>query len=371
MKIKYPKIKNGVYAGLFLLTLKTVLYSSAVIPYNSVVDNILQYAAVICFVFSIMKQGYSTKTLCIYAVITLSSVYSCSRVGEWGMLISVISILAIRKENINNVLHFIYSYELFFVVMNIFLSLVFLPFGGGVTSTYKGETVLTLGFSHRNSLSCFIFNLMLLWIWENYKQINYKKIIVLLCMVAVVFTYVKTKTTAIIMLIVLVMLVLFRRAKGNSKLLCFATATVVPAFTCFFYWLVNNYNNMFTFAVDKLLTYRVQQNAYIFSKYGLSFFGQNISDLNAQWDSVWKLSGRVTFDCLYTYLFVSRGIVWVLIISLVFLLLAIKKNNKVNIFLIAWAFYGISEVAGVNCYQCFPVLLSATLFDEKIKEIIN
>lgn len=369
MKIRLKKIQNGIYLGILLLIIKTVFYYSTVLPYNNFADVILQCATVILFVIEIIKQRYSYKTLLIYAIVAFASMFSCYKVGEWGMLISVITILAIRRENLCNVLDFIYTYELLFVVLNIVIAIFSLPFGGTITSTYYGETVLTLGFVHRNALSCFIFNLLLLWIWKNYEKLTTKTILKILCVVMLLFFLIKTKTTAIIMSFVIILNFLFRKTKSESRLLEFTTAMVIPAFSYGFYWMITHFGSMFSLFIDRMLTYRVQQSAYLFSKYGVSFWGQAINDLNAVWDSVWQLNGKLTFDCLYTYLLISRGIVWIVLIGVLFILLASKRNNKVNIFLIAWALYGVTEVGGTNCYQLFPILLVTLLFDNKIKEI--
>ena len=371
MKVKLKRLTKPVYAGMFLLIIKTVFFYSTVVPYTQLIDNILQFSAVACFLYSILRQGYSKKTLFIYAVVTLIALYSCYVVGEWGMLISVTTILAIRRENINKVIDFIYCYELIFVVLNVLISLIMFLFGRSITSTYYGKTVLTLGFVHRNALSCFLFNLMLMWLWKNYKRINAKMIAVLFGIVVLLYICIKTKTTAIIMFFILTIIMVNRHSKNYSRLLGIAAAVIVPIFTVSFYWLVSHYGNTISLIIDKLLTYRLQQNAYIFNRYGLSLFGQAITDLSVQWDSIWQLNGRLTFDCLYTYLLISRGIVWIVGISFIFVLFAKKKNNKVNVFIVAWAMYGIAEMGGINCFQCFPILLSAALFDHKFKEIID
>ena len=41
----------------------------------------------------------------------------------------------------------------------------------------------------------------------------------------------------------------------------------------------------------------------------------------------------------------------------VLFLLSKKENIKINVFLIVWSLYAVTEVHPIYCYQCFPILL--------------
>ena len=88
-------------------------------------------------------------------------------------------------------------------------------------------------------------------------------------------------------------------------------------------------------------------------------FGQNLNNTNAVWDSVWQLSGTVTFDNIYTYLLINIGIIWLVLLGILFYRISFMKNAKYNLFLIVWALYGITEVHGINPVMVFPILLIA------------
>lgn len=47
------------------------------------------------------------------------------------------------------------------------------------------------------------------------------------------------------------------------------------------------------------------------------------------------------------------------------MLLSRKKSNKINIFIIVWALYSITEAAGLNCFLSFLIMMSVFLFDRK------
>lgn len=62
---------------------------------------------------------------------------------------------------------------------------------------------------------------------------------------------------------------------------------------------------------------------------------------------------------------ISRGIVFIILCFTIFVLLSRKKSNKINIFIIVWALYSITEAAGLNCFLSFLIMMSVFLFDRK------
>ena len=116
--------------------------------------------------------------------------------------------------------------------------------------------------------------------------------------------------------------------------------------------------------LDTMLSNRIKLGAYGFANYGITMFGDNMMNNIVVWDSYWRLNSH-TFDCLYSYLAMNQGLIWLIISSVLFFALAKKSDMKINICIIVWAFYGITEVHGLNGYQCFPVLLLVLLFNHK------
>ena len=82
------------------------------------------------------------------------------------------------------------------------------------------------------------------------------------------------------------------------------------------------------------------------------------------YDSVYRLN-YFTFDNIYTDITMQQGLIWVIILAVLFFLIAIKRNDANNFAIIAWGVYGITEVHGLNVYMLFVVLLVNELFFKK------
>ena len=366
MKIKINKAKSNLYVGIFILIIKTIFYYSTVFILPKWGDAALQYLAVFFLAIHILKQKYSKKTLFIYGLITLFALISCLLTKEWGILITVITVLAIRKEYFNDIIEFIYKIELFVVSLNIILSLIMSLFGFPITSTYYGQIVFTLGFVHRNSLAVFLSNLIFMWAWLNYEKLNIKHLFFITFIEILVLIFVKTKTSAVTVLFMILLIFFYKNKQSYSFLLYKLASLIVPSLSFFLYYLISHYGNTISILFDRLLTGRIKLNTYFFQNYGLTLAGRYIDNYYIDWNPQWQLQGKLTFDCTYTYLMISRGIIWLIIITFLFYRLAKLKNNKINLFIIIWALYAVTEIHGINCYICFPILLITLLFDNNL-----
>ncbi len=167
------------------------------------------------------------------------------------------------------------------------------------------------------------------------------------------------------------MLFIFKNKKQNKALSRIAMC-IVPIISIFIFILISQYtnDNVFILTIDKLLSARIRLGAYAFQNYGLSFLGQNMENVNFVWDSYWGLTD-FTFDCTYYSLMVMQGYFWLIIIIIGFYLLAKKKDNKINLAIIAWGLYAVTEVHGLNGFKCYPILLLALLISSRKKSRIR
>lgn len=221
-----------------------------------------------------------------------------------------------------------------------------------------------MGFTHPNGFSIYAYNLMLMWIWINFKRINSKHIAILLLLDIFLFTLTKTRTSLITSLLVLALLAVYKSENIRLQNLFNKVARyIVPTMFVITMILVFLYTkgSLIVIAIDDILSARIRLGAYAYSNYGFSLFGQYVPLGEVQWDTTWFLS-IFTFDNTYTFLAFNIGLIWIVIISIGMYKLSILNNPKVNIMIISWALYGITEVHGLNLYMCFPIMLLTVLF---------
>lgn len=355
---------NYLYIGILLLILKSIIPFSAVIPDIPLVDSVLQYSATLLLVISITKKRYSFRTFMLYLMLTIVSVYCCLQVHEWGMLITVITVLAIRDENFDKIIRFIYQYEMVIFIMHVIISILLLPITNVLSGVYKGQHALVFGFAHKNSFSIILFNLIIMWFWLNYEKVSRKKASYIVILGCILF-YLANTRTAIAVLLVFYILFVNASKHGYSKVLEIVSMGIFPALSFMWFAAIKYYSVGYYLLrkVNSLLSDRLVMAAYYYNEVGFSLFGQNVNDIRVVWNPEYNLSGSLTFDSTYSYLLISRGIVFIILCSTIFVLLSRKKSNKINIFIIVWALYSITEAVGLNCFLSFPIMMSVFLFD--------
>lgn len=370
--MRIPKVNSALLWGVLIMCIKTLYSLTDVVPYSDAVDNILTAVSVLLLVISILHEKYSFGTLLIYGVITSISLFSVIKTGNYGFLITIIVCLAIREKKIDDFLNYVFKYQLVFFVFHTFIAIALASVGViPMVKVIGGVERFSFGFSHPNTFSAYLFNLLILWAWNNYDRIRTKHIIGIMTISTIAVYLTKTRTTFLLVVIFCVLLVASKKARILQKACSTVAKYIVPICTgltllCVYLYLTGN--KLVTY-VDELLTGRIKLGAYGLTHYGYTFWGQYVEKANIAWEQGWGLY-KFTFDNLYTCLAINQGILWIIVVSVLFFLLAKKKDNKVNVFLITWALYGITEVHGLNGFLCFPVFLVVLLFDN-VKILLN
>lgn len=365
--LKIPKVQTVFQFGILILCLKTAFSQSQIMPYTDAEDNFFTAVSVMCMVVSILLEGYSIKTLFLYAGITMVSLFSVLQTGNYGFLITVIVCLAIRGKSMDKVLNFVYKYQLCFFVIHTCAALLLSALGKlSLVMTIAGKERYCFGFKHPNLVSLYLFNLLILWAWLNYDKIKRKHICGIFVIAVIVLLFTRTRTSFLTVCVFCALLWISPNKHPIKEILNWVMGAIVPLCAGATLWCVNRFmaGDKLALLVDKLLSTRIKLGAYGVSHFGYSMFGQNISNYHVQWEPAWGLTD-FTFDNMYTYLAVNQGFVWIVILSVLFYLLAKRKDPKVNVFAIVWALYGMTEVHGLNGFCCFPIFLIALLFEDR------
>ena len=371
MRVCLPKPKTLLYWGFLLMIFKTFLSDTIIIPYSPLMDNILSYFTAGILAIYILLKRYSVKILLAYMLITLIVLYSTIVSGQYGFLISIIAILALRDADITAAVKFIYNWELLLFISIIILS-IFCGFFSDdyIYGNYYGQIRFHFGFAHPNMLSIYLFNLIIMWIWLNFENMKLIHVGAIVCIEIVSYIFTKTRTSLLDVLFLLVFILFIKRFPGRKIEKIFA-GVLIPFLSLLFYLTSSFYTsgNVFLIFLDNVLSGRIRLGSYAFEHFGLTFLGQNIEGIQVVWDPIWRLNG-FTFDCTYTYLMMNMGILWLIIISIGFIFLAKKGSDKILVMIIAWGLYAITEVHGINGFKCFPILLLAyAFFSKHMKEV--
>ena len=211
-----------------------------------------------------------------------------------------------------------------------------------------------------------------MYIWRRYKSIDIKKILCISIILGLVAGLSKTRTVWLAIILIAVLLLISKRTLISRKVLPLLARWCLPLFSVimFLLWKAFLNSNSAAVVLDQLLSGRIRMGAYTYTTYGLSLLGKEIGSRSMVWDPFWRLTG-FTFDDIYSYFFMCQGLLWLLVIIILFFLLAREKNAKTNFMLIMWAFLGITEIHGLDCYSGFPLLLLVQLFDKPKNMIVS
>lgn len=355
--------------GLLLFVFKTGFDVSGILPHNAILDNITIIVGLGAFIISILQQNYSAITLFKYALVTVLSLCSTVASGQSVIIVTVVTILAIRQLDFTRVINKLRIWSTWFLCIHslYFMALYFLGNAQMFSTDAQGRVRASFGFGHANTFSIYLFNIILMWVWEKYEKLAWKDIakIFLIETVAFMLTNSRTSYLCVIVFILLLMLILYRKLplKWLNKVagLIFPVLSILSLFS---YKLLLG-GNIPIRLIDDALTGRITLGAYALQNDGLSLIGQKISFGKMTWTPEWQLN-YFTLDCTYTSLWVNIGWIWIIILMVCFYMLAKRNEIKVSLFIIMWALYAISEVHGLDAYLCFPILMVTFLLDNQI-----
>lgn len=364
-----PKPKGALDCGILVLVIKTVLSMSSMWHTSELVDNILTFISVALLVISILEKQYSVKQLITYAVVTILFGVICINIGSTRLLITVITCLAIRGEDIGRVIRFIFKYEFWLIAIHCLFGAVSTLIGSEYYVLFHGYRRYSLGFGHANVLSAFVFNLLTMFFWLKFEKLKPKDFLLATFAEILAFCVTRTRTSLYLFVLVLAIVLIYKNKKC-SKLIDFLAKSVVPLFSIFTFIMVFLYEkgNVLSHVVDHLLTRRIALASYAYNRFGLSMFGRDMRNFTTTWDDFYGFSGGgFTFDNIYSYLMINVGIVILILIIAIFYIVAKQGNLKNNIFILVWALYSMTEVHGLSCYMCFPILFAALVIPGKYR----
>ena len=374
IKVKAPRVNTFVDLGLLLFIIKTGFDVSGILPHNSVLDNFVIVVGLGSFIIAILQQNYSASTLLKYALVTIISLCSTLASGQSVIIITVITIMAIRQLDFSTVISKIRIWSTWFLCIHsiYFTGLYFTGNTQLFTVDGQGRVRAAFGFGHANSFSIYIFNIILMWIWEKYDDLSWKDVFTVAVLETILFRLTDSKTSyfCVILFLLLLILILYRKLPLGWVNRFAECIFPMLSLLCLVSYRLLLKGNLLIRAIDKLLTGRITLGAYALQNFGLTFMGKKINFGSITWTPEWKLN-YFTLDCTYTSLWVNIGWLWIIVLFVCFFLLAKKREVKVSVFIIMWALYAISEVHGLDAYLCFPILMISTLLNNRNENVLK
>lgn len=368
-----PARKYILYFALAIFSLEQVLFFSDVFPFGVGTEKVLKLLYVLAIAVVFLLQDYSPKMYLAYGLLGAACVLTRLGSGLMFWVYSVITILALRQEDISDVFRFL-RWCLTISLLILALAFAVKYFQGQrqfIEIDNVGRRRVRLGFLHANSLSTYFFNLMLLWAWEKYESIGSRAIVGLLITTVAMYLLTDSRTAFLCEMLLCLMIVLAKYGGKAAGLLHFGARWAAPAaavfmLACSVMWLAPT-RSPFVVKVNRLLSGRVYLSAYAVKHFGFTLFGQSMPLDPVTVSPEWPIP-FFTLDCAYSVFCCCIGAIWLILICVSFYKLAKLRNPRISIFLILWALYSVSE--SLTLYVCFfsPLLLISILFRPSLAE---
>jgi len=373
MKAKSTKISPysaSLYLGLFLFMLRTLFNYSSFIFYNNIIDNILFVISILFIVAAVIQQRYEVKTIILIAVLSIMALVTAFLSGHPFFLVTILVCVAIKNFDFDEMILLFFRTSLVFMVVHVLLS-VLVPglFSVDLVIHHLGFRIrYTFGFIHPNVFSIILFNIILMWVWLNFERMKYRHIIVIFALGIIAVIFSDTRSSFVLTLVLCLLLLLQKKISKFAKLLRFLASSIVPLLSITVLWLMISFLQGSEWAriINIMLTNRIRLGAFVYYNWGVSLLGRNLQNMNRGWDPITRRwTDLFIYDNIYSFFMIELGVAWLLVISIMYFFLSRYNNDKMNICIIMWALYGMTEVHGWNGFVLFPFLFFAFLCSKK------
>lgn len=360
MKIYLPKLNTPARLGIFILCVKVCLSCSTIFYPGNTADSLLSACGAACLLLALCTRQYTPKATFVHVALLLTALYTAYTANNFTILITVLSGLALYCEEPEPMLKILFATELCFLWIQLSAAcLLALTSDFALAHHFIGSgTRYTFGFTHPNLLSLFLCNLLLIWCYRNYARLTLRHYVLMLLAAGGVFLFTKTRTALIAEVLFVLLLIWQKKSKSKKNPVLSAAAAILPIVLCVLTAVAAAFytKSSLLLQLDGWLSGRLKLAAYAYHHYGVTMFGQNLTDRTVQWDPVWRLNAH-TFDNAYAFLGINLGGIWLIILLCGALWLGLRGPKKALPFFILWAFYSFTEVNALNAYLLFPVLL--------------
>ena len=220
-------------------------------------------------------------------------------------------------------------------------------------------------FSFSNTFSMFLIWTIFEYLYVNYEQLTLQSLIIVTAIDASL-NYFTLSTTNTIISVVVLLLILFNKLfpewkMGAVRWFVKYAYMILSVFFClitvYYRKLSGSLMEIYNW-LDDFFTGRLIYGAYMYEKYGATFFGQTFKlRQNDYWNGYWF--NGIACDNTYLWHLVSFGVVFLVILSVLFFAVAGKVKRQDAIFLSVYILYAVTEIYVTNAVLCFSLIVLA------------
>lgn len=327
--------------------------------------DILKYTALVSGMLAFYlecRTGLRKTEIVRLCLIVLLAFVTCIKTKNMSYLLIVLIILPAKNIGIDyfvktnlRVSVVCATIQVLAWVLNCFVSLGF--------PVYDNVAEHRIGFLyvHPNIAAIKLGWMIIMWLWLRWNVAKRKTYFTAIIITSAL--YYTTKSDGCLLIYVFILLMALKKNALVRKVIVFSGRFVfffLGIITCGLSVCYIGHGKITSISqqLDVFFSRRFAMSYLAIKENGITLIGQSIS-LKHEWGDGGELFkfGNYTIDSLYTYLFISVGVIWFLIISFGFYRLLRERNYKYAVAIIVFSLYAAIELHCIFPPKCFVLLL--------------
>lgn len=318
-----------------------------------------------------VKQGYSIKRLLAFGVCILLAI-NTARVLETNSVLYIVllSFFSINKDmraSASIIFKIVGSVFLLHVI--IFTPLFLVHSGSLPTLVQSGVTRFYVFYDHPNNAAKTFLFLVVLYFYMNFQSINFKKILLIIALA--IYMYMLTRSDALVCTAIPVMFYVFRRNKYTVKvaewlarygMILFTGISTIVALLSYI-----PYVGRFITLVDIYANGRFGGFGRTVQMYGITILGQ-VAKFGSSFMFDGKEYGWIYADNITIYCLTCLGVIYLVLMCLLFLKTAPKMSFEQRIVIIMFAIFGLFENRIFTVEVYFALMMAVSVGYSKVME---
>lgn len=356
---------------LFIITMGLLVSSSLSVQYT-LAKQALYVSYFFCgvsIIFGAVRAKYNFKIFILLGCIALSAVASFfSR--DLTIFVDFSIVLGVTRVNFKQMIKADFCARI--ITLCLILVLFFFNKLQNVVSYRDGVERVSLGFNQPNMLGMFVLVIILEWLYIRKAKIHFEDIAIIMLAAYIIENYSNSRTSLYALGITLIILFLYKLIfmKQRKKVFLSFTAYIVPFFMAISFFCSYFFEKISVInwgLIDDLFSKRLSLASLYLQTYGVKLFGQTIVIVSQQMSSFFNIPAN-TLDNAYMSLIIKFGF----LVCAIFILLeffftkyAINSDPLLVIFIMVFAFIGLSETTFYYVEYNFTILGFSLIFGDQ------
>ena len=365
-------------AAMIILAIKNITDSSMILRKPDKLDDFMIILFIFLISIKILTQKYTFKSIILSAMFFFTCVFTCIKCHYFYLFFTSLLLCAMQEIDLKKVLSatsitkfVLLGYHVFCYIKD----LIFFPWK--VTYSYRlgGGPRMTFYQGHANTFAMYICWSSLEFLYAKNDKLKPGHIGFIWFINFIFYLCCDSNTSFIIITLACLNILAFKSLTERYKkifeinikfLSRYLYAVLSVFFTTVIIGFVNGFFSDIFKKLDNFFTGRLLYGAVAYDLKGMSWFGKTVEfPPKIHWRGYWIDS--MIFDNCFIWMFISYGVIYLIMISFFFWKYAKEMETIDCIFLVLYTLYTIMEAYVMNCSICFSLLIVG-MYIAKVQE---